>query len=327
MAALNINAVWSARVGNRKIARQKSFPLSSTDFVVSAEASSDDASGGMLVGSLPQFEEGQNIPMGQITATGLFIPPKARAFRKTAGQPIPGMYSDEITDNASDGSVKVSLTRNGLPLDVLPACIVVCPQDFSPDTNEPESLIEFFKDGLQIPDGLPPGNLHNQAARTLDERALVSTTRDFAPGMEVCFEYYTTEVNDIKSIFYLSGQDPKVDPREMRVRYKTALTDSGPGAVPGQLTSGLCSPWQGDFAACVGFWAEHLPEKAYLDEETNTEVEFFRRRYADRLGGPTLDGDPDGMDRHVDKIGVLRVPFGKRLETERGPGDDIEDIA
>jgi hypothetical protein len=33
------------------------------------------------------------------------------------------------------------------------------------------------------------------------------------------------------------------------------------------------------------------------------------------------------MDRHVDKIGVLRVPFGKRLETERGPGDDIEDIA
>ncbi len=44
------------------------------------------------------------------------------------------------------------------------------------------------------------------------------------------------------------------------------------------------------------------------------------------MSGPTLDGDPDGMDRHVDKIGVLRVLSGKRVETERGPGDDIGDL-
>lgn len=329
MGALNIQAVWSAKVANRKIAHQKNVPLSGTDFVISAQASSDDASGGMLVGSLQGFDEGKEIPMGQITSAGLFIPPKARAFRKTAGQEIPGMYSDEIADNASDGSVTVKLTGGGQLPDVLPACIAVAPQDFSPNTSEAQSLIEFFKERLQIPDNLPPGNLHNQAARALDEAALESTTRRFAPGMEMSFGSVGpgTEVIDIKSVFYQTSQDPNVDPGEARVRYKASLTDPGPGAVPGQLTSGLCSPWQGDFAACVGYWAEHLPRQAYLDEETSTLVQFFRRQYADTsLNGPSLESDPDGMDRHVDKIGVLRVVAGKRVETERGPGDDIQDL-
>jgi hypothetical protein len=329
MGALKIQAVWSAKVANRKIAHQRKIPLSSTDFVISAQASSDDASGGKLVGSLPGFDEGKEIPMGQITSDGRFIPPIARAFRKTKGQEIPGMYSNEIADNASDGSVTVKLTVGGQMPDVLPACIVVAPQDFSPDTSESKSLIEFFEERLQIPDNLPPGNLHNQAARALDEAALESTTQIFEPGMETSFGSAGpgTEVIDIKSVFYLNSQDPKVDPREARVRYKASLTDTGAGAVPGQLTSGLCSPWQGDFAACVGYWAQHLPQTAYLDEETSTLVQFFRKQYADTSdNGPTLEYDPNGMDRHVDKIGVMRIRSGKRVETERDKGDDIKDL-
>ena len=328
MSALGIQAVWSARVANRKIANQKDLPLSSTDFVIAAEASSDDANSGRLTGQLPGFDEGKDIAMGQITSDGLFIPPIARAFRKTKGQEIPGMYSTEITDNASDGSVTVKLTGRGQIPEVLPACVVVCPQDFSPDTSETENILDFLRDALQIPDALSPGNIHNQAARALDEAALESSTQIFSPGIEMSLDSWGpgTEVIDIKSVFYLSSQDPKVDPREARVRYKTSLTDTGPGAVPGQFTSGLCSPWQGDYAACVGFWAEHLPQEAYLDEETSTAVEFFRREYADTSSsGPTLESDPDGMDRHVDKIGVMRIQSGKRVETERGPGDDIVD--
>src|SRR5262245_31932637 len=87
MTALNITAVWSAKVANRKIALLKGVPLSGTDSVIRAEASSDDANKGQLVGSLPDFAEGAEIPMGQITDTGLFIPPTGQVFRKTLGTP------------------------------------------------------------------------------------------------------------------------------------------------------------------------------------------------------------------------------------------------
>ena len=90
MTALGITAVWSARVGNRKIARQKGTPPSGTAFLISAQATSD-ANGGQLTGALPGFEEGGSIPLGQITSTGVFIPPKARAFRKTAGDDLPAI--------------------------------------------------------------------------------------------------------------------------------------------------------------------------------------------------------------------------------------------
>jgi hypothetical protein len=324
MGNLKIKAVWSARVGNRKIARQKATPLTGRAFVISAAASSGDANGGQLVGSLPGFAQGATIPLGQITSTGLFIPPKADSFRMVAGEglpPYPG--SDRAADNSCDGSVTVRLTKGRKVLDVLPACIVVCPQDFSPDTSEPTSLVDFFKRELQIsPTPPPPGNLHNQAARALDEAALKSSTERFHPGVEMSFAE-DTEVPDVKSICYLTSQDPRVDPRESRVRYKTSLTDTGPGAVPGQLTSGLCSPWQSDYAACVGYWAEHLPPQAYLDEDTSTIVREFRKQYSDTSSGAATLQDAEDFDRHVDKVGVVRVRMGKKVETERNPGDDI----
>src|SRR5215475_3986862 len=76
MARLKITAIWSARVANRKIARWQGTPLSGTELVIAAEASSDDANAGVLTGSLPTFAEGAAIPLGQITATGLFLPAK-----------------------------------------------------------------------------------------------------------------------------------------------------------------------------------------------------------------------------------------------------------
>lgn len=328
MSALNITAVWSARVGNRKIARHKGTPLSGSAFVISAQASSNDANSGQLVGSLPGYDEGGQIPFGQITATGLFIPPIARAFRERAGDPLPHFPgSPAAADNSCDGVVSVQLAKAGQNLDVLPACIVVSPQDYSPDTSEPTSLVEFFKRELQISSSAPVGNLHNQAARTLDEMALQSTTERFSPGVEASFGDATTEVTSVKSVFYLNSQDPRVDPRESRVRYKASLADTGPGAVPGQLTSGLCSPWQSDYSACIGFWGEHVPPRAFRDEDTSTQVNFFRIKYDDTSpSAATLSGDPDAIDRHIDQAGVVRLQAGKKVETEREPGDDMQDI-
>src|SRR5207249_2678928 len=43
MTSLGITAVWSARMANRKIARLSNVPLTGTNMVISASASSDDA--------------------------------------------------------------------------------------------------------------------------------------------------------------------------------------------------------------------------------------------------------------------------------------------
>jgi len=320
---LNIEAVWSARVANRKVAKWEGTPLGGTQFVISAEASSDDANQGKLVGSLPQFAEGANIPLGQIMPDGLFIPPKGGVFRKTAGEPIEPYpaTSKKVADTTGDGSVTVRLKLNAQELPVLPACIVVAPQDFSPDTNESDTLYDWLKRKLNIASA-PVGNIHNQTARALDSSALKPATWDFDPGFEVDLgSVDRTEVVDLQSIYCHSNQDPLVDPREIRVRYRSSSAE--PGAVPGQLTSGLCSTWQGDFVACVGYWSEHLPPEAFLDEDTQTAVQVFRKTYSDTSSGAETLSTGDEYDRHVDKMGVVRLRSGRKVETERNPGDDV----
>jgi hypothetical protein len=323
MTNLNIRAVWSAKVANRKIAKWENTPLDGTAFVISAEATSDDANAGKLVGSLPTFAEGSAIPLGQITSTGLFIPPKGGVYRKTADEPV-GAYpaiSKTVADTTCDGRVSVLLVKDGQTLATLPACIVVAPQDFSPDQDPTPTLADFLKNALQISPSAPAGNLHNQTAQAIDEMALKSGTQRFDPGFEVCFVDPRTEVIDVKSVFYQPGQDPLVDPREMRVRYKASPEDAG--AVPGQLTSGLCSPWQADFTACVGYWTENLPDVAFLDKDSSVVVKVFRKQYADQSSGAESLSTGDDFARHVDQIGVVRIQNGKQTETERHPGDDI----
>lgn len=332
MTSLGISAVWSAKVANRKIARLEGTPLSGTNFVISAEASSNDANNGRLEGSLPGFAEGARIPLGQVTSTGLFVPPKGSVFRKTTGLNVPPFpaLSRTVADTTCDGSITVKLTRGGQQLSVLPACILVAPQDFSPDVDPDErpqnpqpTLLDFLKRELQISPTAPPGNLHNQAARALDEAALKPCTQQFDPGFDVCLQDGRSEVVDVRSIFYQASQDPKIDPREMRVRYQSSPADQG--AVPGQLTSGLCSPWQGDFTACVGYWSENLPPQAFLSENSSTIVQVFRKEYADHSSGAEQLETGNDFERHVDKVGVVRMRNGKQVETERAPGDDIAD--
>ena len=320
--SLNIQSIWSAKVANRKLAYQSGLPLNSTELVISAEASSNDANNGKLTGSLPNFEEGVEIPLGQISPNGLFIPPKGSVHRKTRGTTLPNYpaLSTDIADTTSDGSISVSLVQNGHEYVVLPACIIVAPQDFSPDDNPSYSLNEFFARALSIPQNSGASNLHNDTARTIDRLALQSTTADFAPGMETSFGR-RGEVTDVRSIFYQASLNPFIDPLEARIKYKSTAGDQG--AVHGQLTSGLCSTWQGDFTACVGYWNEHLPANAYLDEQTSVPVNVFRKRYADTGTSSESLESADDFDKNVDKMGVVRIRNGKKVETERDPGNDV----
>jgi hypothetical protein len=131
-------------------------------------------------------------------------------------------------------------------------------------------------------------------------------------------------VLDVTSIFFQSSQDPRIDPREMRIRYKSAPTDPG-GVVPGQLTSGLCSPWQSDYMACVGFWADHVPSFVFPTDSSSTEAKLFRRKAADT--SPSADALSTANDfLQIDQIGVVRLKSSKPVETERG-GDIGEGVA
>ena len=329
LTSLNIKAVWSAQVANRKLrftALQNSQP-NPDERLFGASASSDDAQQGKLTGKLPTFAEGQSISLGQITSTGLFMPPKAGVFRETAGTPVPNFPSHtfRIADSTSDGIIRVALDGAAQNIPVLPAWIVVAPGDYSPDVDsEPipsESLLVKLRQELGSAAGTSV-NIHNETARRLDEMAIQPCTADWHPGFETSMGS-RSEVPDIKAMFFSSQTDPLIHAGEMRIKPKASAT--GTGAVPGQLTSGLCSPWQTDFTACIGFWAEDLPTDAFLDEANQTSVFIYRKKYSDFDGSGESLSDGDDFERHQDKVGVVRLVNGRPIETERNPGDDIID--
>ena len=331
MAQLGITAVWSAEVANRKLANTAALQgLPNPQLAFGASAASNDAQQGRLTGSVPGFAEGQSIPLGQITGTGLFIPPKAGAYRKVPGTAVPKFpnHTPDIADTTSDGPVRVQLSGPAQTIPTLGAWIVVAPGDYSPDQMpEPvpsESLLLKLKEVITQGQQGSPGTPHNETARRIDEKSIEPASSDWAPGFETSMDD-RSEVPTIPSLFYNANNDPFVDPREMRVKPKASPT--GTGAFPGQLTSGLCSPWQTDFTACVGYWAESLPARAFLDESINTPVRVYRRQYASTGPAAPSLANGDDFERHQDKIGVVRIVNGRAIETERGPGDDLVDTA
>ena len=297
------------------------------ELVFGASASSDDAQQGQLVGRLPRFAEGGSIPLGQITSTGLFIPPPAGVHREIPGEPVPNYpnFTSRIADTTSDGIIRVALNGPAQHLPVLPAWIVVAPGDYSPDVDPKpekfESLPVTLKDILGV-SGATAGNIHNETAQRLDEMAIQPCSGDWAPGFETSMGR-RSEVPDIKALFYSSQTDALIHAGEMRIRPKASPVETG--AIPGQLTSGLCSPWQTDFTACTGYWAEDLPTLAFLDEANQTPVRVYRKEYSNFSASAPKLTNGDDFERHQDKIGVVRLVNGRQIETERDPGDDIVD--
>jgi L-lysine epsilon oxidase C-terminal domain/L-Lysine epsilon oxidase N-terminal len=309
---LQIDAVWKSAVVNRKIARQRSDDA----FEVKAAAASD-AAGGQLVGSLPQFEEGGSIPLGEISATGLFAPPLADVYHEKKNAPHPGgLHNDNVVDNSGDGPVTVELRQGGKAIrkPIFGAWIVVCPQDFSPDINDQrKTLEEFLTNELGTPNHAPT-NPVNQSARFLDRQVLQTGTGVFSPGIETSFGWMT-EINNPRAAFLTPVQTG--DPDEIRVSETTG--GGGAGIRPGMLTSGLCSPWQNDFLACTcGFWPAQRPDQAFKDDTSALQVDWLRKQYADTtLPAASEITQATEVIEHADELGVVRVRNGRAVETER----------
>jgi L-Lysine epsilon oxidase N-terminal/L-lysine epsilon oxidase C-terminal domain len=321
LTELGITARWRARVANHKIAMIRGDDV----FVIRAEATSD-VNDGTLIGSLAQFPNANQIPLGQITNTGLFIPPMTKIYRADPAAPFPtsGLRNKDTSDNTSDGFVTVELTDNatgqpvGLP--IFGSWILVTPPDFAPDTDDDETtssvqqrtLEQYLVAGLHLPN-LTPATPVNQAAREIDRDMMRRCTGDFQPGIEA-------SLNNSNITQFAANLLPPVetgDPDEVRIAFDQF--GNAAGASPGELTSGLCSPWQFDFQACTcGFWPAQRPDTALRDATTPVTVNWRRKKVADVGGGAAglLTTKKDFVD-HVHELGILREQNGRVIETER----------
>lgn len=321
LAANNLHAVWHARVANRKIARLRS----NDSYVISAIAQSD-VHGGQLRGKCGDFAEGQDIRLGEINTDGVFVPPLSTVHAHQAGASMEqgGFHNPNFTDNTCDGIISVQLidqaTHAPLTIPSLDAWIVVAPQDFAPEWDDVDdaNLLTYLTERLALP-GNVPANPVNRQARQIDRSVLESGTAIFSPGIELFLPGLPDDT------FYSGGA--LGDPDEVRVRPGSSV--GGPGTVPGELTAGLCSPWQFDFLACTcSFWPNSRPDVAFRENANQTEFQWLRRE-ADEAGGNPPSGvlsTRQDIVRHVDKLGIIRKQDDARLEKERN-NDIPPDVA
>jgi hypothetical protein len=311
---LGVDVVWQVRLANRKVAEIRN----DQSLVIEAESRSD-VNNGELVGQLAGFPGGDRVPLGQILSTGVFIPPKAAIYKANPAAPISGaLHDDDASDNTSDGWVSVLLTERatGQPIQVqtFPAWVLVAPADFSPDLDDPaaygrRTLGEWLIDELGL-SNTAPVNPVNQTARDLDRDALQRATSEFSPGIETSIDRFP----DLARVFYPASVTSDAD--EIRVLPRTS--PSGSGAVPGELTYGLCSPWQSDFLACTcTWWVAHRPDLAFRDPQGTGQVRWLRKWVDDASGNQGFLSSPDAIVEHVDELGVVRLQNGRAVETER----------
>ena len=132
MTQLGLSATWTANVANRKL----NVWSNGVTPAVEAQASATAGETKRLEGNNP-WRPGK-VWLGEITGDGLFIPPMGGAYRKTEDTVIPpyGAHRSDngALDTTSDGSISVSLTGAG-NIPVVPACVIVAPQDHSPDVG------------------------------------------------------------------------------------------------------------------------------------------------------------------------------------------------
>ncbi|MFN0126728.1 MAG: LodA/GoxA family CTQ-dependent oxidase [Verrucomicrobiales bacterium] len=303
MIRLGLLAKWTAKVANRKLHNWRS----STP-VVEAQATAEGAEDKRLEGSNP-WRPTEMVWLGNITGEGLFIPPKGGAYRKTANTKIPPYGShqrdNDVLDTTSDGSISVNLEGSG-SLPVVPASVVVAPQDHSPDVYAAD--IEDGRNTDFVKNTRTLLNIAQNAVLTgvgyqMDLDMMRTMNAEYSPGMEICLNPGNSLPNPAGA-FYPRGQQ-HIAPAEIRPSYEAGH------AVHGALTAGLCSTWQTDLNACLDYWTAEFP--AELTHATApTARELSRKNYG--AAGPRM-GDPEDLNAYIDMMGVGRNVV-----------DDIDDL-
>ena len=186
MAQLGLSATWTASVANRKL----NVWSNGATPAVEAQASAAAGETKRLEGNNP-WRPGK-VWLGEITGDGVFIPPFGGVYRKTANNVIPpyGSHRSDngVLDTTSDGSISVSLAGAG-NLPVVPACVIVAPQDHSPDVN-PEHVnnsrnLDFVKETRRLLN-IPANAALAGVGYAMDIAMMKTMNAEYSPGMEIC---------------------------------------------------------------------------------------------------------------------------------------------
>lgn len=313
MKALNITAKWTADVANRKLlnfGKRKGTPLPA----IAAAGSATGSEKAELKGNNP-WDASKKITLGFITGQGLFIPGYGGVARKDPQSTIAPYPADQDTnldcaDSTADGSISVTLDGTGIP--VIPACVVCAPQEHSPDVNAGDPALlagnvlpeQIFGNNADWTTGMkellgitgdPPSNTGTK----MDAAIIATTNGEYNPGMEMSFDFTRTEFKrpDLPKLFFKRGTN-FIWTDEIRPKYKTAATEPD-GALPGQLTSGLCSTWQGDLSACLEYWTAEFPQGVL----SNDQARFLFREACD---SDEQISEPEKINELADQMGVAR---------------------
>jgi hypothetical protein len=295
MDQLGLQATWTASVANRKL---NNFSGGSTP-VVEAEASADMGETKRLEGDNPWRPE-RPVWLGDITGRGLFIPPKGGAYRETENKTIPpyGAHRQDngILDTTSDGSISVNLGGAG-DLPVVPACIIVAPQQHSPDVNPGDinnsRNKDFVKETRELLNISENATLAG-AGYEMDIAMMKTINAEYSPGMEVCLNSGNALPNPANA-FYPRGQQ-HIDENEIRPSYEAGHADHG------ALTAGLCSAWQTDLNACLNYWTAEFPNELAYEEDPDTR-KLARKDFA--ASGPQMS-NPEDLNAYIDMMGIGR---------------------
>jgi L-lysine epsilon oxidase-like protein len=320
MGQLGISATWTASVANRKLNvwSQGQTPA------VEARASAAAGETKRLEGKNPWHQD-RVVWLGDITGNGLFIPPKGGVYRKTQNTGIPGYdghaQDNGILDTTSDGSISVSLAGAG-NLPVVPACVIVAPQDHSPDVG-PEQLNPQENDANHNKDfvkrtrrllNIPENAALVGVGYAMDIAMMKTINADYNPGMEISLRNNGAALPDPTKAFYPRGQQ-NIQASEIRPSYETGHAELG------QLTAGLCSAWQSDLTACLNWWTSTYPDEVSFDQAPNTRP-LSRKKFAS--DGPQ-ESDPEWLNAYIDMMEIGRDLEGDPTTlsgTERGGNDD-----
>ena len=313
MASLGLQATWQASVANRKLNNWSG----GTTPVVAASASASGAATADLEGDNP-WRDGK-VWLGTLTGRGLFLPSKGGVYRKTEDTEIPRYGAHEqdngVLDTTCDGSITVDLGDvGGIP--IVPACIIVAPQDHSPDVNAAEvgghnrDWVESTRALL----GIDPNTQLEGEGFAMDIAMMNTMNGDYNPGMEICLNA-TAALPDPAAAFYPRDEE-SIGENEIRPSYEADHAQHG------ALTAGLCSAWQTDLTACLNWWTAEYPNAVQFEQDP-PERSLSREKFAEEE--PRM-GHPEALNAYIDMMGVGRNeeddPFFL-FERERGEGDDV----
>jgi len=312
MSMLGLQATWTAIVANRKLHNWSGGVTP----IVEATAVASGADRIDLEASNPWRPT--KVWLGTLTGSGTFLPPKGGVYRQAEDKEIPPYGAHEqdngVLDTTSDGAISVDLGDIG-DRPVVPACIIVAPQDHSPDVKAAQ-LGGHNKDFVNATRTLLGIDLNAQLVGkgyAMDIAMMDTMNADYNPGMEISIKK-TAALPVPKDAFYPRGQGP-INMHEIRPSYEAGHADHG------ALTAGLCSTWQTDLNACLNWWTAEYPNTLEFDTAPD---ERFLSRTQFASGGPQMD-HPEMLNAYIDMMGVGRDeqddPFAL-AERERTAADN-----